>query len=197
MHFILGINEAIEELQFDYTNCLISKLCVRREGRIEVVCFTVASPLLSFAWKFHEMHKERNSVLFLRMWQDNVKKALARCTNLNIGDIEKEVWMPTFQYCQALLNQLENMSIALCDVNHLLASDCELEYELKALSLGVSTCNGGDYCSNEWIPSVLSRIKDYNKLHNYCAAANIFIDLRNSLQLQGDFKDVESIAAEV
>jgi hypothetical protein len=198
---VSGVKEAIEELQIDYTNYKINNLCVRKQKSIDVICFTVASPLRSFAWKFHVMVKEKNSSLFINTWHDKVRRALTQHPKLNLCEIEKEVWMPTFQHCQTLLNQLEHMSIELCDVKHLLESGYALERELKALSVGISICSGeqcsGEQCSDRWIPASVNRIREYSKLCDYCAAAKLFLNLRNSLQLKGDFRDVERISAEV
>jgi hypothetical protein len=193
---VLGVKEAMEELQIDYTNYKINNLCVRKQEGIDVICFTIASPLRSFAWKFNVMVKEKNSSLFINTWHDKVRRALTQHLQLNLSEIEKEVWMPTIQHCQTLLSQLEHMSIELCDVKHLLESGYTLERELKALSLGISICTGRQ-CSDKWIPASVNCIQEYCKLCDYGAAAKLFLTLRNSLQLEGDFGDVESIAAEI
>ena len=170
-------------------------MCVRKQEGIAVICFTVASPLLSFAWKFYAMDKEVNSSIFLRTWHDEVKKALTRSPKLQIGEIEKEVWIPTFQHCQTLLKTLEDKSIALSEVNEL-SSSKRLEDDLKALSQGVRICTQ-TYCSYEWIPKIVNCITEYRKLCDYSAAAKFFLYLRDSLQLKGDFEDMGRIYSKV
>ena len=191
----LGSTEANEELKSDYRRCEINKLCVRRQNSIEVLCFNAASPLLSFARKFHIMQKEINSTIFNGIWIDKLQSALNQKPKLQLCEIEKDVWTPTFQHCQTLLNKLEDMSIKLNDVNNL-PKGTDLEHELKLMCQGVSMCSGRSF-PDQWIHTSVKRIQEYHKLCDYGAAASFFLDLCNSLKLEGDFRDVEKIAAEV
>lgn len=191
----LGVTEAFKELKSDYRRCKINTLCERRQDKIEILCFTAARPLVSFAWMFHVMKKEINSTIFNSIWHDKFQTTLAEKPMLHIAEIETCVWIPTFQHCLTLLKQLEDMSIRLDDVNNL-PMDTDLEHELKLMCQGVSKCIGRSVSDN-WIDTSVKRIQEYHKLCDYGAAAKLFIDLRNSLKLQGDFSDVEKIAAEV
>ena len=192
---LLGVTEAFKELKSDYRHCKINTLCERRQGNIEILCFTAARPLVSFAWMFHVMEKEINSTIFNSIWHDKFQTTLAEKPMLHITEIETHVWIPTFQDCQSLLNQLENMSIRLNDVKNL-PMDTDLKHELESMCRGVSKCIGRSVSDN-WIDTSVKRIREYHKLCDYGAAANLFLKLRNSLKLQGDFSDVEKIAAEV
>ena len=196
-----GISKAMEELQKDYHSFMINTLCRGTDPNIEVICFAKAAPLLSFAWKFDVMVKQKNSSVFHSMWRKAIEQAQANHTNMGIGDIEEQVWKPAFQHCDNLLDQVRSLSMTLSDVDKHFntLSRPELELELQALLSGVSMCVGQTSRPNfDWICPRVVRIVEYRKLRDYCAAANLFLKLRDELNLtEGDFSDVERISAEV
>ena len=171
----------------------------RRKGtEVDVICFPKAAPLLSFAWMFDVLNKQVNSSIFHTTWKNNIQRALIIKPNLCITDIEEHVWKPTFKHCRDLLYMLKDMSITLSDVDkYFKKNGDELEHELNSLCRGVSMCLG----KNEefsWIHLSVVRIGQYRKLRSYCEAANLFLKLRDSLNLKnGSFTDVEKIAAKV
>ena len=192
--------EARKELLKDYTSYNINTLCRRTQSEIEVVCFSEADSLLSFAWKFDVMTKQSSS-LFNTTWHKVMHQARAENPNISIKEVEGQVWIPAFKHCQSLLDQLFDLSITLSDVDanfeHMYGTDLELE--LKALSCGVNMCLGKtSEHSQGWIRPCVMRIEEYRKLYGYTVAAESFLKLKESLKLtKGDFKDVERISAQV
>lgn len=182
----------------DYNSHKINTLCTQTKSGIDVVCFTKASCLLSFAWKFHIMTKKFTSSLFDATWCTTMQTA--RKSNVTISDIESHVWKPAFKQCQNLLDQLHSQSMTLADVEKHFKNygERELQNELNVLCCGVSECDQNTNYGKGWIHQRVLRIEEYRKLRNYRDAANTFLKLRDSLKLtKGDFKHVERISEEV
>ena len=198
---LVGIREATVELGKDYRFCKINALCRRTDPNIEVVCFVKAAPLLSFAWKFDVMTKQIISTIFDATWHSVMHQALTSNPNLSISDVDGQVWRPAFQHCDKLLVELHSQSMNLFDVDRYFSmmSGPELELELKALLSGVNMCVRQASRPNvDWICQRVKQIMVYRKLNAYCFAANLFLELRDVLNLtEGDFSDVERISAEV
>ena len=190
-----GVEEAMKELQKDYTSCKINNLCTRRDSCVDVICFARAGILQSFAWKFDVMTRQVNSSIFDNKWSA-LMKVQAR---MSISDIEVQVWTPTFNYCLKILKQLRNLSMTLKDVDQCFAtfSEEQLVHELTILSAGVAMCLMQPH-DDGWIRRSVHRVAEYRKLCDYRNAANSFLKLRDSLNLmKGDFRDVERISKEV
>jgi hypothetical protein len=196
---IKGVSEAKTELQTDYKSRKINTLCSRRESYVDVVCFTIAAPLLSFAWKFYVMTTRTNSSIFYATWSNFMKQTRKNNPNMSIRDVEIQVWTPAFEHCQNLLDQLHSFSMTLADVDRHFKDfkeKGELVRELKALSDGVAKCVEQTH-DDDWILKKVQRIEEYRKLRGYCYAANSFLKLRDSLNLiKGDFQNVERISEE-
>ena len=183
----------------EYKSRKINTLCTRRESNIDVICFTAASCLLSFAWKFDMMTKRFISSIFDATWSTAVKKARAYNPDMNISGVEELVWTPTFKHCQNLLEQLSIPTMSLADVDRHFKNyrGKGLESELKILFHGVNQCLRQTH-DDGWIHHTVLRIEEYRKLRRYCDAANSFLRLRDSLKLtKGDFRNVERISKEV
>jgi hypothetical protein len=195
---VAGTKAAVDELRKDYSSFEINKLCVCRGADVEILCFSAASPLLSFAWMFHVMTKKVNSSIFDSTWRSIMLHATSSNPKLALTDLEGAVWTPTIIHCQNLLKTMKERSITLRDIDKYFdASGDEIEQELKALCLGVAMCRKEVY-DDHWINAGVALIVEYRKLRQYHAAATLFLELRTILNLtQGDFHDVERIAKEV
>ena len=185
----------------DFRSCKINTLCVCRGSNIEVLRFTTANCLLSFAWMFDVMTKKVNSSIFNDIWCSFMQVACASNPSMSIRDVEVLVWIPTFQSCFNMLKDLDSRSMSLANVDKYFkkyGDQCKLKSEIKALFRGVNQCLQQDKSDDSWIDSRVFHIQQYWKLHRYRDAANSFLSLRDSLGLtKGDFTDVERISKEV
>lgn len=185
----------------DFRSCKINTLCVCRGSNIEVLRFTTASCLQSFAWMFDVMTKKVNSSIFNGMWCSFMQLACTSTPSMSIRDVEGLVWIPTFRDCCNMLQELHGRSMSLANVDKHFKKyrdQCKLESEIKALFYGVNQCLQKDKIDDSWIHSRVLHIQQYWKLHRYRDAANSFLSLRDSLGLTtGDFTDVERISKEV
>ena len=146
------------------------------------------------------MNQKYASDLFIKRWRAAVNAAVRNSagTSLTLEDIKPKMWDPAFRNCQYLLQELQDYSMKLARID-----DCfkryenNLKVELMNLFAGVNACLGNEK-DGDWIIEVVDRIYKYWQLCNCHEAATAFLNLKKALNLQnGDFSDVEKLAAEV
>ena len=142
----------------------------------------------------------KRSNLFVRPLEKKLKSVIASNseTEVSISDIFSLVWKPTFEHCVTLLESLADLTIKLAAVDKYLKEFSEtLDTQVKILSDGISECTkkAGDPTR---LNLALIRVQNYWKLCEYRHGADVFLRLRDVLELQrGDFSDVERFSTEV
>ena len=137
--------------------------------------------------------------LFTKRWKVAMNAAVENSTNtpLTLANICSEVWDPAFRNCQSLLDKLHDRSMKLACIDRSFRQHGkDLEMQLGNLFAGVNACLG-EKRGGAWIKGVVRCIHDYWHLCNYRKAASAFLDLKQALNLQGDFRNVEKLATEV
>lgn len=185
------------ELKLDEAS-KINTLLTRDESGIKVVCFQRAHVLTSFAWMFCVFH-ELHCSLFHDIWTLKMREARSQNPSLSVNDLEQKVWNPTFNQCQVMLKELQNLSMTLSHVDSYFQNynENELSLQFELLDQCIS------YCVHQkpiitWVQETVDKITDYRRLCDYSDAANSFLELKKSLKLSGgDFKDVERISGQV
>ena len=185
------------ELELDKA-AKINSLCTRDETGIKVVCFRRAHVLISFAWKFC-VFNELSSSLFHDAWILTRREAKCQNPNLSVSDLEQKVWNPAFNHCQAMLKELQTLSITLSNVDKLFWNykENELTVQFKLLDQGISKCVHKNPMIT-WVQKTVDKITEYRRLCDYSDAANSFLELKKLLKLSGgDFKNVQKISGQV
>ena len=194
-----GLSQLKRELNKDFRQENINKLCVREGTKIRVLCFQSAGSLSAFAEKFYLMSQKYPSDLFTVGWKAALNAAVKNSPNssLTVADIYSQVWFPAFRNCQSLLDELHDHSMKLARVDRSFKRyESDLEMQLMNLFVGVNACLG-ERRSGAWIKGVVHCIHDYWHLCSYQKAASAFLDLKDALNLKGDFRNVETLATEV
>ena len=175
----------------------IADLCECEEGQFHIKCFEAATPLNDFAEHFLIMMKIRSN-LFIRPLEKKVKQVVNASTNPTISDIHTSIWKPTFDHCQQLLHSLIDQTIMLADVDkHFKPFEAQLETQVTNLATGIGDCVKLKPDSSK-IKLALDRVRNYWKLCQYREGADVFLRLRDVLNLKdGDFKEVELFSTEV
>ena len=192
-----GLSQLKRELTKDFRQENINKLCVREGTRFRVLCFQSAGSLSDFAGNFYLMSYKYPSDLFTVGWKAAMSAAFKNTTNLTLVDIHPQVWVPAFRNCQSLLDKLYDRSMKLAHIDrNFKRHERDIEMQLMNLFAGVNACLGKEG-SRAWIKGVVQCIDDYWHLCNYRKAASAFLDLKKALNLEGDFRNVETLATEV
>jgi hypothetical protein len=118
--------------------------------------------------------------------------------DLTLDSIHPMVWQPCLGNCKQLLTSLSDLSMKLVDVDHIFRDHRKnIHPQLQALFKGLSLCIREKF---DWklIERAIEKIKQYWDLCRYRKGANIFLGIRNSLDLEGgDFSLVEKLSKEV
>ena len=193
----VGIVELMEDLDKDYDNTKIIDLCQCEGETFKLKCFEAADPLYAFADHFLIMMTNKSN-LFIRPLEKKMRQVVNTSSESTIADIHPLIWKPTFDHCQQLLKSLTDQTIMLADVDkHFKPFAVQLETQVKILADGIGECVKMPP-NQPGIQLALRQVRNYWKLCEYRNGADVFLRLRDVLNLHnGDFKDVERFATEV
>ena len=175
----------------------ICELCQISDGIPSLLCYEAARPLDPFVDHFDIMMK-KSSNLFLHPIDKQLKRVIASCTStLTIADIYTEIWQPVFDNCRKLLDSLIDQTIKLSYVDtHLKEYYDNLETVVYNLAVGVGKCLNVTIEQTR-LRMPLWNIHQYWRACEYHTGAQLFLRLREMLQLNGDFKLVERLSSQV
>ena len=191
---MLGINELKKELEEDYGHQNINNLCKVVDHNFQLCCLQSAKPLDSFVDQFANlmMIQNKSPILFIRVLDKKVREALARSDALTINDIHSNIWQLAFTFCHQLVNSLADQSIKLSFVDkHLKNFSSSLLNDLENLTKALGKCS---QCVPKFseLDVAVKRVEDYWRLCKYQDGAQVFLQLRDVLNLTGDFEFIES-----
>ena len=178
----------------------INTLCTTVRGKFRIHCVPTAAPLEQCMMDFWIMSQEYNSGLFSDYWRDRLTVVMSEGRSLTLADVLPEVWTPVYSKCDNLLAQLRDYSLSLSAVDQLfkdMGTDT-IRHSIKHLYRGVEMCRTGREVKDlEWIEGVVEHMDQYWKLCQYTDTAQAFLELRDALDLSGDFQLVQKLAEEV
>ena len=183
----------------DYGEVNLNDICTRDETKhVQLVCFKSAASLLEFVENFNVLSQKHGSELFSTFWGEAMTIAIRDNPDLTLDSVHPMVWQPCLDKCKQLLMSLSNLSLKLVDVDHIFRDHREnIHHQLLALFKGFSLCTRERF---DWklIEKAIEKIKQYWDLCRYRKGANIFLEIRNSLGLEGGgFSLVEKLSKEV
>lgn len=191
------------ELQQNYDSKQIRSLCVS-QGPNQLVdkCFNAAVSLDPIKVKYDFMARHHPNDIFHRVWDVVLMKAGRQNTELTIEDIVTKIWNPTFQECCQILDSLNNRSMMLGEVNERFRNYDDgnnIKVQLQKLHKGVERCLNRTPPSERptWIDRAVERMQQYWTLSRYATAAQTILQLKEKLELTGDFSLMETIAKKV
>lgn len=147
-----------------------------------------------------------DSVLLRQFWVENGRKALTKIGQreepnklLSIEDIVEFVWTPSKEELLRLKQSFLSGDISFKEVDRLLRVFNQRYGDLgKEMRLITSSQNGAQvHALDEVINQRIEKIQKYNELHNCIKAAEIILNFKNALGLNGDFRDVEDLYNQV
>ena len=183
-------------MEIDFEVRPISSLCQQIEGKMIYRYFQLADPLIPIISDFTVLIRKYPNNTFKNYW--DAEKSVQNMP-LQLVDVVKHVWEPAFMKCCGFLECLRDRSIRLAKVDKLLDSYTKekLIFEIKQLEKGICHCKNTKILDNKWIESCVQRMQEYHSLRQHASAAEVFLDLKVTLELTGDFDIVERLAAKV
>ncbi|XP_054615147.1 E3 ubiquitin-protein ligase rnf213-alpha isoform X2 [Dunckerocampus dactyliophorus] len=150
------------------------------------------------------LHKFRDSYLFNICWREqatllaneemehssSVEDEAAPKT-LTLDVIHAEVFKPCFASYKDIYMRLKNGSIKIKEVDRLF-SDYKGKYDELEKDLDIM-CKVDMSTEKLWIHSRLQQIEQYHELHLAVASAQVIMEVKEALGLQGDFRVLETL----
>ena len=202
-HF-LGKDELLFQLQQNYQEEKISKLCRSTQGGnggCQVICFPQAKPLEPYLLQFYIFSSKHSSDIFNKFWNNKLTQIHRQIHTITFQQVIDLVWKPVFDQCLQLLDNIHSGALKLSTVDDLfktnyLTEKRKLNNDLQNLQKASDSCLHKS-SDSRWIESAVDRMNQYWDLCNYREAAQAFIKIRDTLKLTGDFSLVEKVARQV
>ena len=195
--------ELNEELDQKFEPKQIKSLCVSKgPSHLKNRCFVAAAPLDPIKLKYDFMVRHYQNDLFHRIWEHTSIRAARANPELTIQDIVTKIWNPAFEECCRILDSLSTCSMKLREVDDRFSrynNSGTIKGHLEQLFKGVEICydrKPPNWCP-PWIDSAVERMQQYWTLSRYAKAAQTVLELRDMLDLTGDFSLMETIAKKV
>ena len=201
----IDLDELRGKLRCDFNSFELKQLCTPVDGKIKVIQFKMAEPLSKFVEHFSILLNRHYSTIVHQLWRKHLVSSQCKA----VTDFYPKVWRPTFEKCQKILHDLYNESMHLSEVDKLFnISKDHLQTQLLKLYEGLKSCSEIDegsscsfvetYLDGAWIHLRVQQINHYWDLCKCHEAANLFLSLKDVLQLNdGDFTTVERVSTEV
>ncbi len=193
------MSELKEELKQTFDTVPISEICHSDETHaVTIHCFIQARPLDPFVNQFIAISQTHTNDFFHQYWKD--QKEQPGSLPMKISDVV-QIWKKALDDCIHLIESLRSRSIRLPRVEVLLekySTKQTLTDNMRNLEIGICECIGKPRPSNQaWINGCIQRMYQYQSLCQHASAALAFLQLKECLELTGDFSIVEKLASEV
>ena len=189
----------MQQLQKNYNQVPLRDLCYTEPSdphKVQFLCFDVAHPLHAILTPFEVLFKTRRSDIFLKIWRSKLKEAERAKETLTFDDVVAKIWNPVFEECCKLLDGIQSRSIKLKEVDKYFRDIEHITDHLKNLYYAIEDCrNQNPDCS--WISAAVSHIEQYWSLCKQAKAAKVVLELKQRLDLTGDFEVIEAVADKV
>ncbi|XP_076154175.1 E3 ubiquitin-protein ligase rnf213-beta isoform X2 [Alosa pseudoharengus] len=175
----------------------LHKLCEQVASRV-VLWYRLEPEVLQMA---REMSEVGDSSLLLSYWEEEAKSIISwassdRPVTLTLSYVCDEVWDPCFNGLRQLGLSIADSSVTFEELNRTLerAGDqgdgAKIQKELVLLERMLVTHEG---LQSGWAEQRLPQIQQYRQLQDASESACVIMDIRDSLQLTGDFGQIHCL----
>ena len=194
-----GLDSLQEEFKTDFDDKHISHICSSdKNGAVVVHCFKIAHSLNPILGKFDAISQKYSNDFFQTFWMRQ-KQQHEGTSHLNFANVV-QIWENTLEECIKFVESLRDRSISLSSVQELVEKREEenISLDISNLEAGICVCTGATPPTNPvWIRNCVMTMYQYQSLCHHASAAKVFIQLKETLQLTGDFSIVQKLAHKV
>ena len=179
----------------------ICKLCIIQDRKASLMVFqnshSVLPILPSFNTCFHLFPNDITSYF----WTAILKDLRQKKEGISFDNFESKVWNPFFGSCSGFLVSIREKTIKLREVHNMdkyVERNHEITEQLHLLFNAIEVCQKRPPSSHppSWVVDGVTQMKKYLSLCDQARAAGTVLQLRNKLQLKGNFSVVESLSQE-
>ena len=201
-----GSQCVLERLDTNFEDVHIKLLCSKDDVEHSLVpLLAETAPLNPIIRGYMCLAHSYHSEMFDHVWFDKIKELLEIGTGiLSVEEIPTKLWGPVVNKCADLLTTLQQCTITLAVVDEYFS-----KYKSRnnaamndMISLFKGLCEFHDkFMKNEKddqsIQNAVHLIEEYWSLCSYATAAKTCLEMKERLQLEGDFDEVEKLAEQV
>ncbi|XP_056627258.1 E3 ubiquitin-protein ligase rnf213-beta-like isoform X2 [Triplophysa dalaica] len=183
----VSLNELVEVQPY------FSKEDLNKKSKRNVLCYIDNFEVQDMA---REMHEVGTSSLLLHLWQEKATEyvmLVSQLLILNLTDVRNEIWMPCHSEFFNLGVQIANGTVCFKKVDQAL-DWCEDGGEgdrlKKELALLASMLDN-EIPDKNWKELRFKQIQEYRSLHHAAESAEVIMEIKDKLELQGDFSAID------
>ncbi len=177
----------------------INKLCIIEKDIILPIFFQSCHDIQSILIRFDILFRKfpnKFSFFFL-------KSALENSTSLSLQNFVVLIWNPVYSECELLINSLKDKSIKLEEVRKIyekyINHNENVTEQLYLLHSALELCEERNPSSMPpaWIKDTVDHMNNYLSLCKQSSAVRLILELRDRLNLTGDFTVVEDVVNQI
>ena len=189
-----------KEFHADLNNVEIKDLFTMTTDSNQPVCiyYTVKDIPEELLKYLYVMGNRCRNDLFESVWSKHCKQVINLSTFM---EVHEKVCMPVLDECKIILISLEQKTMTLENVDKYFRKfqESDLESNLYKLCLGIQQCFPETELkpAKQWLHDVVLDIQEYKKINSYMNVATIVLELKQSMNLTGDFTVIDTLAQQV
>ena len=196
----------MERLSTNFADVHINILCSKDDVEHSLVpLLAETAPLNPIINGYMCLAHSFRSKMFDHVWLDKIKELCQIGTGtISVEEIPTKLWDPVVEKCADLLTTLQQCTITLAVVDEYFSKykRCKNAALNDMVRLFQGLCKFHDkFLKNEEdaqsIQNAVQLIEEYWSLRSYAAAAKTCLEIKERLQLEGDFAEVEKLAEQV
>ena len=188
------------EFYAEYNDFAVKDLFAEITDSSQPVCiyFTVKDIPNELLKYLYVMGNKYRNDLFDSCWRERSKQF----SNLStFTEVHEEVCIHVLDECKEILLSLEQKTMTLEYVDKYFRKfqETDLENNLNKLCQGIQQCFPDTEVlpAKQWVHGVVVHIQEYKKINGYMNVATIVLELKESMNLTGDFTVIDTLAQQV
>lgn len=197
----LDLDEMLNDLHLKFKELQINNLCVKKGDSYSLLCFEQASALncyLGQLWDFSHVYP---NCVFDTLWMNKVNHYAETHGAMDLKSVIELILKPVFSECTEIHDQLLSCEIKLDEGDRFFkqysANENSLSREIENLHQAVQKYLVRKPPNEKDVKTSILRLKQLWKISNCKAAAHAFLEIRDLLNLTGDFDPVLEIEEKV
>ena len=202
--FFLGLPDLVQKLREDSLSKPINSLCsIDSPNSFQFKCFQIAKPLQSILKDYRMLSFHHSSDIFTQIWTSVINNVSKAKVTMTFAEVVIRIWDPVFKQCCELLELVKSKNIKMRYVDEYFKQfyvdmNTQLVYDnLYSLHSGIEACLGRGRPVSAWIRDSVDLMEQYWILCEQAKAASVVLDLKESLNLTGNFDIIEDVASKV
>ena len=200
----IGLNNLIDEIGEKHERMNINELCQITDTNVSLMFFKSCQEILPILIKFDVLFRRYPNKFVLNF----LKSAIQNSTSPSLEKFVPMIWDPVYIKCCELRDGIKEKSIKLKEVHNIYSeymgnkgeiNKGEVKEQLHLLQSALEVCQDQTPSSlpPPWIEDAVNHMENYLSLCTQASAANLILELRDKLELSGNFNLVENVAQKI